>query len=138
MPLLIRGKSTNKSQAVKEYFFTFRIIIERQPKSAIVKQSEILSDILIKAFDLRRIQFSPDTAHNFSDGEVEDVEAVIFLSTVTMIYKLSDATFRPMFSKMWEWATNPTLGADKSAKQHRRTTLYAFLGVFFDMLKACV
>lgn len=123
---------------MKDYFFTFCIIIERQPKSAVVKQSEILSDILIKAFDLRRIQFSPDTAHNFSDDEVEDAEAAIFSSTVTMIYKLSDATFRPMFSKMWEWATNPTLEADMSAKQHRRTTLYAFLGVFFHMFKACV
>lgn len=117
---------------------TFRISIERQPKSAIVKQSDILSDILIKAFDLRRIQFSPDTVHSFSEDEVEDVEAAIFSSTVTMIYKLNDATFRPMFSKMWEWATNPTSEADKSAKQHRRTTLYAFLGFFFHMLKACV
>lgn len=123
---------------MKEYFFTFRLIIERKPKSAIVKQSEILSDILIKAFDLRRKQFSPNTAHSFSDDEVEDVEAVIFSSAVAMVYKLSDATFRPMFSKMWEWATNPALEADKSATQHRRTTLYTFLGVFFDMLKARV
>lgn len=123
---------------MKEYFFTFRIIIERQPKSAIVMQSKILSDILIKAFDLRRVQFSPNTAHHFSDDEVEDAEAAIFSSAVTMIYKLSDATFRPIFSKIWEWATNPTLEADKKAKQHRRTTLYAFLGYFFDMLKAWV
>lgn len=123
---------------MKDYFFTFRIIIERQPKSAVVKQSEILSNILIEAFDLRRIQFSQNTTLNFSDDEVEDVEAAIFSSTITMIYKLSDATFRPMFSKMWEWAINPTLEADKGAKQYRRTTLYAFLGVFFHMFKACV
>lgn len=135
---MIIGKTTNKSQAVKDYFFIFRIIIERQPKSAVAKQSEILSDILIKAFDLRRIQFSQIIALNFSDDEVEDVEAVIFSSAVTMIYKLSDATFRPMFSRMWDWATNPTLEVDKSVKQHRRTTLYAFLGVFFHTFKACV
>lgn len=134
---MIIDKQTNKSQAVKDYFFLFRIIIERQAKSAVVKQSEILSDILIKAFDLRRIQISQNIAHNFSGDEVEDVEAVIFSSAVTMIYKLSDATFRPMFSRMWEWATNSTLEVDKSAKQHRRTTLYAFLGVFFHTFKAC-
>lgn len=138
MPQVIIGKQSNNSQAVKDYFFIFRIIIERQPKSTVVKQSEILSDILIKAFDLRSIQFSQNIAHNFSSDEVEDVEAVIFSSAVTMIYKLSDATFRPMFSRMWEWATNPTLEVDKSAKQHRQTTLYAFLGVFFHTFKACV
>lgn len=117
---------------------TFRSIVERQPKSAIGKQSVILSSILIQAFDLRRRQFLPGTEHSFGDDEVEDVEAVIVSSAITMIYKLSDAEFRPIFFKMWEWATNPKSEADKSAKLYRRTTLYAFLGVFFDMLKACV
>lgn len=123
---------------MKEYFLIFRSIVERQPKPAIGKQSEILSSILIQAFDMRRSQFSPRREHSFSDDEVEDVEEVIFSSAVTMIYKLNDATFRPIFSKMWEWATNPRLDADKGAGIHRRTTLYAFLRVFFDMLKACV
>lgn len=123
---------------MKEYFLTFRSIVERQPKPAIGNQSEILSSILIQAFDMRRRQFSPRTEHSFSDDEVEDVEEVIFSSAVTMIYKLNDATFRPIFSKMWEWATKPRLEDDKSAKIHRRTTLYAFLRIFFDMLKACV
>lgn len=116
----------------------FCSIVERQPKSAIGKQSEILSSILIQAFDLRRKQFSLRTEHSFSDDEIEDVEAVIFSSAVTMIYKLNDASFRPMFSKLWKWATSPTMEADKSAKMHRRTTIYAFLSIFFDMLKACV
>ncbi len=114
----------------------FRSIIERQPKSLVGKQSGILTSILIKVFDLRRIQLSPRTEDSFEDHEVEDVEAAVFGSAIAMIYKLNDATFRPMFSRICDWTMNPMSKMDKNVKMHRRTTLYGFLGEFFSALKA--
>lgn len=118
-----------------EYFETFRIIIERQPKSLILQQTEILTNILINAFDLRRTQFSTRTESSFKDSEVDDAETAIFESTITMIYKLNDATFRPIFSKLWEWTIDPISKKDKKASLYRRTTFYTFLIKFFDTLK---
>lgn len=121
-----------------EYIETFRMIIERQPKSVVLQQTEILGNILVNAFDLRRTQFSPRTESSFEDNEVEVAETAIFGSAITMIYKLNDATFRPMFSKIWEWTIDPILEKDKKAKMYRRTTFYTFLIKLFDSLKVSI
>lgn len=121
-----------------ECFETFRIIIERQPKSLISQQTEILTDILINAFDLRRTQFSTRTESSFKDSDVDDAETAIFESAIMMIYKLNDATFRPIFSKMWEWTIDPISKKDQKANVYRRITFYTFLIKFFDTLKVSI
>lgn len=118
-----------------EYLETFRIIIERQPKSLILQQSVILTNILLSAFDLRRIQFSGRTEKIFDNDEVEGAESSIFESAITMIYKLNDATFRPIFLKICKWAFTPISKKDKKANIYRRTTFYTFLVKFFEALK---
>lgn len=120
-----------------EYIETFRMIIERQPKSLVLQQTEILGNILVNAFDLRRTQFLR-TESSFEDNEVEVAETAIFGSAITMIYKLNDAKFRPMFSKIWEWTIDPILEKDKKAKMYRRTTFYTFLIELFDSLKVSI
>lgn len=118
-----------------EYLETFRIIIERQPKSMVLQQTEILTNILVNVFDLRRTQFSSRTEDSFKDNEVEDAETAIFESAITMIYKLNDPTFRPMFLKIWEWTIESIPKKDRKANVYRRTTFYTFLIKFFDTLK---
>ena len=110
------------------------MLIERQSKVLIVEQRENLTNFLVKVFDLRRIQFSPRTEDSFEDNEVEDAEAAIFDSTIALIYKLNDATFRPVLSQLLEWTRSPSL-KDKNAVMYRRTTVYTFLIKFFDTLK---
>lgn len=121
-----------------EYLEIFRTIIERQPKSLVLHETEILTNILINAFDLRRTQLSPRTETSFGDSEVEDAETAIFETAITMIYKLNDATFRPMFLKIWKWTIDPISKKDKKANVYRRTTFYTFLIKLFDTLKVSI
>lgn len=68
--------------------------------------------------------------------DVEEIEQAVFDVAITMIYKLSDATFRPMFRKILGWSNQ--VGSDediKKANMYRQTTLYSFLGGFFGNLK---
>lgn len=121
-----------------EYLEIFRTIIERQPKSLVLQHTEILANILINTFDLRRTQLSRRTEGSFGDSEVEDVETAIFESAITMIYKLNDATFRPIFLKILKWTIDPTSKKDKKRNVYRRTTFYTFLIKLFDTLKVSI
>lgn len=124
-------------QATKEHLEVLRVVIEQRPKSSIVKHSDILSKILIKHFDLRRVQLlSTDMEPSFTANEIEEIEQLIFEIAIAMIYKLSDATFRPIFRKILAWSNH--LGSGENAKKanlYRQTTLYSFLAMFFGNLK---
>lgn len=120
---------------MSEYFEILRLIIERQPKSIISKQSSILSVILLKAFDLRRIQCTPRTDDSYDEDEILQAELLVNSVTISMIYKLNDAHFRPIFAKMIEWVTASTTKKEKQGILYRRITWYTFLHTFFDALK---
>ena len=86
-------------------------------------------------FDLRHIQLSPPTEDSYSAQEIDEVEAAINEAAIAMIYKLNDATFRPLFIRISDW-TNSTLSKkDGKSRLHRQTTWYSFLLQFFQTLK---
>lgn len=121
-------------QAVKDYLEILGLAIDRQPNSTIVKSSEILGDLLLQVFDLRRTQLSPPTIESYDQSEIDQVEGAVNDCAIAMVYKLNDATFRPLFLRILEWATTPTTKGDNGTL-HRQITLYTFLARFFYMLK---
>ena len=104
----------------------------------IVKQSETLGDFFLKAFDLRRIQLSPRTEDSYRDEEIELVEDAVNETAIAMVYKLNDAAFRPMFTRIMEWATTSAAQRNKKSNTLRRTTLYTFVLKLFATLKSIV
>lgn len=128
-----------RKQAVKEYLEILGLAIDNSPKSMIVKQAATLRDLLLRLFDLRRIQLTPPTEDSYSADEIEEVEDGINESAIAIVYKLNDATFRPLFSRILEWTSLSDLKQDKDtatkAILHRQATWYRFLLKFFDTLK---
>lgn len=130
-------RKLNSSQAVKEHLEILRLTIDLQPKSIIVQHSETLGGLFLRVFDLRRIQLSSLTGDSYDMAEIGVVEDAVNESAISMVYKLNDTTFRPMFSRMLEWTTFPTSKNDIRATIHRQTTWYTFLLKFFGTLKVC-
>ena len=130
-----RVRILNQGQAVSEHLEILELAIERQPKSVVAKQSQLLLNLLLKVFDLRRIQCSPRTAESFKNEEMDDVEKMIDEVAIKMIYKLNDATFRPLFIRILEWATTPTGKKEKQGKVYRQISWYTFLHAFFETLQ---
>lgn len=85
-------------------------------------------------FDFRRIQLSPSTDHSHDIAEIGLVEDIVNDSAISMVYKLNDSTFGPIFSRIFEWTTN-VVSKDLKARIHRQTTWYTFLLKFFGTLK---
>lgn len=114
------------------------MLIERQTKSVVTKQSDLLATLFIKLFDLRRIQCLPRTEDSYEDIEVEEVEAIVNKTLIAMVYKLNDAVFRPIFIRFSDWANGAALKLDEWSKLHRRVSWWTFQLQFFGSMKSIV
>ncbi|RAL03856.1 snoRNA-binding rRNA-processing protein UTP10 [Aspergillus ibericus CBS 121593] len=124
--------------ATRETLGVMSLAIEKHPKSATVNNLAVLTSILFKAFDLRREQVSLDSKATFDLSDVDEIEDIINEVTIKMVYKLNDTTFRPIFTKLLEWATSGVPKKDARGSLARLTTFYRFLQVFFGTLQSIV
>ncbi|KAL8642467.1 MAG: hypothetical protein Q9228_000855 [Teloschistes exilis] len=121
-------------EALKEQLQVLETLIARLKKSAVPRHADAFTKLLIKAFDLRRIQFCPRTEDSYEESEVVGVEAVSNHVALSLIYKMNDTIFRPIFVQFIDWAAS----SSPAAKIQRRTALYNFLVQFFHVLKSIV
>ncbi|RAL07400.1 snoRNA-binding rRNA-processing protein UTP10 [Aspergillus homomorphus CBS 101889] len=126
------------ADAILETLEVVSIAIEKHPKSATVNNLAVITSILFKAFDLRRQQVSLASNATFDLSHLDEIEDVVNDVTIKMIYKLNDTTFRPIFTKLLDWATSTTAKKDTQGSLARLTTFYKFLQVFFGTLQSIV
>ncbi|OJJ49101.1 hypothetical protein ASPZODRAFT_23375 [Penicilliopsis zonata CBS 506.65] len=124
--------------ATQEALEVINIAIDKHPKSATVKNVNLLTSVLFKALDLRREQISQGSRAVFELDELDEVEETVNGVAIKMIYKLNDTLFRPIFVKMIDWATAGLPKKDTQGRTLRLTTFYKFLQVFFGTLKSIV
>jgi U3 small nucleolar RNA-associated protein 10 len=103
----------------------------------VTKYSPVLAKIFQNAFDLRR-QWTVAADEDFSSDTMSEIEAQVNEVALKMIYKFNDATFRPIFSNLVEWASSSLPKKDKAGRNLRLQSIYGFMAVFFDDLKAIV
>ncbi|KAI9753561.1 MAG: hypothetical protein M4579_005103 [Chaenotheca gracillima] len=121
----------NGSMAIMEFLSILTTLIEKHPKSTIMKHSQVLGDILLKAFGIRYSE-----SHEIAD--VEAIEANVNEVALHMIMKMNDTTFRPLFSKIVDWACSDLPKKDKDGRVRRQTTFFEFLNEFFGTLQSLV
>jgi len=124
--------------AVNEVLEVLSLAVEKNTKAVVVKNIGVLSNVLFKAFDLRREQVALGERANFEDSDLDEAEGALNDVTIKMIYKLNDSTFRPLFIKFVEWATTGAPKKDEQGRVSRLTTFYKFLQGFFGTLQSIV
>ncbi|KAI4142853.1 MAG: hypothetical protein LQ341_003088 [Variospora aurantia] len=125
---------SDHKQAIKEQLLVLENVIGRSSKSAIDHQIAAFTRLLIKAFDLRRIQLCPPTENSYEEKEIEEVEDASNVAAIALVTRVNDKIFRPVFAQLVEWA------ATSSAKEraYRQTAVYGFFLRFFDRFKSVV
>ncbi|PNS15203.1 hypothetical protein CAC42_8204 [Sphaceloma murrayae] len=104
-------------------------------KSAMGKQHSSILSIIHQTFDLRaRVAASADE-DVVEPTELDELDIQRNSILMKVIMKLNDATFRPFFVSLVDWATSDSDAALQSTRQH---SLYTFLTTFFDTLKSLV
>ncbi|KFG86150.1 U3 small nucleolar RNA-associated protein [Metarhizium anisopliae] len=124
--------------AIHEFFTVLSTAIDKHNKSSITKNISVLSNILVKAFDLRRQVDAKGEKSEASLREVADIETSLNEASLKMIYKLNDAAFRPLFVQIVEWTSSNLPKSDKSGRNLRQYSVYGFLNAFFGNLKSIV
>lgn len=125
-------------EAIHELVKMLNLAISSRPKSAILKNTQVLFSIFLEAFDLRRKCVVDNLEEKYGDSELEQLEDLVDEAAISMTLKLNDAAFRPFFARLVEWASKALPKRDSEGKMLRSTTLYLFLGTFFDRLKSIV
>lgn len=117
-------------QAVNEYLQLLGMAIEKHAKAAIARNAPALSTLFLGVLDFRR---------ESTNSEVSDeVQGTLNEVALKMIYKLNDATFRPIFSQLMEWAASGLPKKDVAGRRLRLESVFSFLSAFFDKLKSIV
>ncbi|KAL5326753.1 hypothetical protein ACEPPN_004442 [Leptodophora sp. 'Broadleaf-Isolate-01'] len=130
------GDTTNSEQALHEYLEVLSIAVDKHPKTVVTKYSPILAKIFQNAFDLRR-QWTVSADECFTPEAISEIEGEVNDVAIKMIYKFNDATFRPIFSNLIEWAS-ALPKKDKAGRALRLQSIYGFMAVFFENLKSIV
>lgn len=128
----------NSLQAIAECLCMLSTAIDKHNKSNITKNTSVLYSILMKALDLRRLVCSREEKSEAIIREVADIERKLNDTALKMIYKLNDASFRPLFVQMVEWASFGLAREDKIGRRIRQYSVYGFLHTFFGNLKSIV
>ena len=121
--------------SVLEHLKVLQKVIERHPKSIIVKESHLLTKRILTVMDLRRTQEYTKEQSLWSAQHLQQVESTIDGITIQMVYKLNDTHFRPLFGKMSDWATELRSKKDLNAKTCRELSWFSFLQHFFSTLE---
>ncbi|KAK7526261.1 uncharacterized protein IWZ02DRAFT_416928 [Phyllosticta citriasiana] len=128
--------------APREHLAALHRAIEMRPKSTVVKNAHQLFEFLIKAFDLRRTKLSSSEMSDEETEElieeIEEAEQQVNAVAITTVMKLNDATFRPFFVRLVEWAASGMPKKEARGGMLRATSLFVFLDTFFDKLKSIV
>ena len=121
-------------EAVDCHLRIFHQAIQHHTKSTITKNAQILFTAVLQAFDVRR-QFQEDDGNQDSDDELYPLVDKIALD---LTLKLNDATFRPFFIRLVEWATNSLPKKEIDGRAMRMISLYSFSLALFDQLQSIV
>lgn len=102
------------------------------------KNATLLSSIFLKAFDVRRRVHAAGQKGEIVLRQVAKIEDGVNEKALKMIYKLNDATLRPIFVEIVEWASSGLPKKDRSGRVLRQLSVFGFLQFFFEQLKSIV
>ncbi|KAI7601187.1 hypothetical protein KC346_g12932, partial [Hortaea werneckii] len=116
--------------ATVQHLQVLEAAVQHHKKAVVIRHAQALFGVLLKAFDLRRTH--PD------EEDSEEVFDLVDKIALDVVMKLNDATFRPFFIRLVEWATSDLPKSDYPGRANRATSLYSFANSLFEQLKSIV
>jgi U3 small nucleolar RNA-associated protein 10 len=129
----------NDVSAVQQALSLLTESVKASSKAVVAKYSNELWALLLEVFDLRRIQLTERTEDSYTDSDVSEIENTVNTIAIEVIYRLNDTTFRPLFLRLNDWASEcGDLTSDSEtmqAQKLRQTTVFSFHTHFFTTLR---
>lgn len=126
-----------RGHGVEALYYHLKVLhqaIQQHTKATVTKNAQTLFAVLLEAFDLRRL-FSQSDAGNEDHTELYTLVDDLALD---MTLKLNDATFKPLFIRLVDWATKELPKKDTDGRTLRGMSLFSFSLTLFERLKSIV
>ncbi|TKA80877.1 hypothetical protein B0A49_00828 [Cryomyces minteri] len=92
------GATKQGHSGLREHLDMLNTALTRHPKSVVIRNSQTLFRLFIRAFDLRHACAVDSLSDVYDDEQMENLEALINEIAISMTLKLNDTAFRPFFS----------------------------------------
>ena len=99
-----------------------------------MKNSKHLQQTLLALLDLRHMREVEELRHLYSDDLLEAAEQKINNLAISMIMKVNDKIFRPIFVQLVDWAAMPS-SITNSAEECKLISFFKFYEVLNNQLK---
>ncbi|KAF2396020.1 hypothetical protein EJ06DRAFT_500915 [Trichodelitschia bisporula] len=126
--------------ALVEFVEALKAAVERQSKAVVIKHSSVLFQLVLGFLDHRRLNAAaPNDEFRvvYSVEEVDAMEARYNDVALAVVLKLNDATFRPLFVRVVEWAS-ALPKKDRNGRALRSVALFKLLTTLFERLKSLI
>nr|POE86486.1 u3 small nucleolar rna-associated protein 10 [Quercus suber] len=124
-------------KGVKLLLSMLQTSVRHHSKSTIAKSTSALFGLILNIHDIRRAGLSTRTDES-AQTVIDELEQLINTITLDVVLKLNDATFRPFFIRLVEWAISTLPQSDYDGRLDRALSLYSFVGVLSEQLKSIV
>jgi U3 small nucleolar RNA-associated protein 10 len=91
--------------SIVEYYKLAKGAVTAHTKSEVLKNSSTLFKFVKEALGLRALKIAEGNASILSTSDVEELELLVIDITLSMVMKMNDATFRPFFIQLVDWAS---------------------------------
>jgi U3 small nucleolar RNA-associated protein 10 len=101
----------------------------------VTENIEPVFTLLQSSFDIRSVH---GTSATEDEDALAEMDVLVNATAMSVVLKLNDATFRPFFNNLNEWAMTPTLRKQRARTVARCTSVYSFTFTLFEQLKSLV
>lgn len=122
------------AQAPTEAFFALlRHVLRHADRTALPTQTKSLFAFFLDVFDLR---YRATSSGKLTPEAVDAVESSAIASFLELVTKLSDAAFKPLFARLYDWAVvDLSAPANDSHQIARRTVLLRVMDGLLDRFR---
>jgi U3 small nucleolar RNA-associated protein 10 len=112
-------------------------LVKHHSKSNVTENIEPIFTLLQSSFDIRSLHEASDSSTEDED-DLAQMDVLVNSAAMSVVLKLNDATFRPFYNSLIEWAMTPTLRKHRARTVARCTSVYSFTFTLFEQLKSLV
>jgi U3 small nucleolar RNA-associated protein 10 len=112
--------------------------VKHHSKSTVTENIEPVFTLLQSSFDIRSSHGTSESSTDDDEDELEQMDELVNATAMSVVLKLNDATFRPFYNSLTEWAMTPTLKKQRARTIARCTSVYSFTFTLFEQLKSLV
>ncbi|KAI5963834.1 UTP10 [Candida theae] len=127
---------TDNAASIGLYLNTLESTIDKLEKKEATQQASLFFKLLIHAFEFR--EYSHLEGDKFDDNTIGRIESSFHSCAISIVMKLNDKSFRPLFANLVRWATTGEGSTLEIKLTSRLLSFYRFFNKLQDQLKSIV